>query len=55
MGWGTHPGTDAAVLEGLGRERAAALREQGAAMTPAEAVAYLKAETNRALGDESGS
>jgi predicted ATPase/class 3 adenylate cyclase len=52
-GGGLTPATDAAVLEGLGPERAAALREQGAAMTAADAVEYLKSEANRVLGDES--
>jgi hypothetical protein len=42
----------AAVLDGLGEARDAALRAQGAALSPADAVAYLKAEVDRVLGDE---
>jgi hypothetical protein len=49
---GIIPATDAAVLEGLGEARDAALRQQGAGMVPADAVAFLKAEVARVLGDE---
>ena len=44
--------TDDALLEGLGDERYAALRDRGAALQPTEAVAYLRAEAERVLGDE---
>ena len=47
--------TEAALLEGLGEERLASLRERGAALEPAEAVAYLRAEADRVLTDESAS
>jgi hypothetical protein len=50
---GIIPATDAAVLEGLGEARDAALRAQGAAMSPADAVTYLRTEVARVLGDES--
>ena len=49
---GITPATDAAVSEGLGEARDATLRAQGAAMSPADAVAYLRAEVARVLGDE---
>jgi hypothetical protein len=51
-GGGITPATDAAVLEGLGEARAAALREQGTAMSPTDVVAYLRAETDCVLADE---
>jgi len=44
--------TDAALLEGLGEDRLVALRTRGAALEPAEAVAYLRVEADRVLGDE---
>jgi predicted ATPase/class 3 adenylate cyclase len=44
--------TEAALLEGLGERQVATLRARGAAMNPADAVAYLRAEVNRALNDE---
>ena len=41
--------TDAALLAGLGDERYAALRHQGAPLESIEAVAYLRAEADRVL------
>ena len=38
----TTASTDAALLAGLGEDRLAALRDRGAALEPAEAVAYLR-------------
>jgi predicted ATPase/class 3 adenylate cyclase len=43
---------DAALLEGLGERQVATLRARGAAMDPADAVAYLRAEADRALSHE---
>jgi hypothetical protein len=45
--------TNAALLAGLGEDRLATLRDRGAALEPADAVAYLRAETDRVLGDDS--
>jgi predicted ATPase/class 3 adenylate cyclase len=44
--------TDAALLQGLGEREVAVLRARGAAMDPADAVAYLRAEADRTLNDE---
>jgi hypothetical protein len=41
--------TDAALLEILGEQRLAALRERGAALEIGDAVAYLRAEADQAL------
>jgi hypothetical protein len=46
------PSTDAALLEGLGENRYAAFRARGAALEPADAVAYLRAETERVVANE---
>jgi hypothetical protein len=43
---------DAAILQGLGEDRLAELRDRGAGFVPAAAVAYLRAEADRVLGDE---
>ena len=45
--------TDAALLARLGEERLAELRARGASLDHADAVAYLRAEAERVLGDES--
>ena len=45
--------TDAAVSAGLGEDRLRELRDRGAKLDPTEAVAYLRAEADRVLGDES--
>jgi len=45
--------TDAALVAGLGEDRYAAFRDRGAGLEHTEAVAYLRAEADRALGDES--
>jgi hypothetical protein len=39
----------AALVEGLGEQRAAELAARGAAMTFTEAVAYLRAEADRSI------
>jgi hypothetical protein len=41
------------LLAGLGEDRFAELRDRGAALEAAEAVAYLRAEADRVLGEES--
>lgn len=45
--------TKAELLERLGQDRFTALHDRGAALEPADAVAYLRAEAVRVLGDES--
>jgi predicted ATPase/class 3 adenylate cyclase len=44
--------TDAHLLEGLGERQVAALGSRGAAFDPADALAYLRAEADRALGTD---
>ena len=41
--------TDAALIEALGEQHVATLAEQGAALEITDAVAYLRAEADRAL------
>ena len=41
--------TDAALLETLGEQHLATLAERGAALEITDAVAYLRAEADRAL------
>ena len=49
---GITPATDAAVWRVSVKHETLRSRAQGAAMSPADAVAYLRAEVDRVLGDE---
>jgi hypothetical protein len=43
--------TEARLIDALGPDRFAALRERGASMDPRTAVDFLRTEASRALGD----